>query len=124
MLEPSRCPLRVGAGHTQPSFTLSEKAIDRAAALTDLYRKQLRTIARFVRSFELRDKNDRVVYHLFFASKNSLGHLKMKEAMWKVDPRGEFRFSDATNPQQQVFFRSAYQSTSIRERGEHPHRAR
>ena len=28
----------------------------------------------------------------------------MKEAMWKVDPDGEFRFSDATNPDQLVLF--------------------
>jgi three-Cys-motif partner protein len=99
--------IRDAFGSDQP-FALTEKSADRPSALTDLYREQLRTIARFVRSFELRDKNDRVVYHLFFASKNNLGHRKMKEAMWKVDPLGEFRFSDATNPQQQIFFRSAY----------------
>jgi three-Cys-motif partner protein len=102
-----RAHIRDAFGSDGP-FELTEKSTDRASALTDLYRKELRKIARFVRSFELLDKNDRVVYHLFFASKNSLGHLKMKEAMWKVDPLGEFRFSDATNPQQQVFFRSAY----------------
>jgi hypothetical protein len=28
----------------------------------------------------------------------------MKEAMWAVDSKGEFRFSDATNPFQQVLF--------------------
>ncbi len=28
----------------------------------------------------------------------------MKEAMWRVDPNGEFRFSDATNPNQMVLF--------------------
>jgi len=28
----------------------------------------------------------------------------MKEAMWAVNPEGEFRFSDATNPTQQVMF--------------------
>jgi hypothetical protein len=28
----------------------------------------------------------------------------MKEAMWGVDPLGEFRFSDATNPAQTVLF--------------------
>jgi hypothetical protein len=102
-----RAHIRDAFGSDRP-FGLTEKSTDRASALTDLYREQLRTIARFVRSFELRDRNDRVVYHLFFASKNSLGHRKMKEAMWKVDPLGEFRFSDATNPEQRVFFLSAY----------------
>ena len=52
----------------------------------------------------MRDKNGRVVYYLFFATNNALGHVKMKESMWKVDPLGEFKFSDATNPDQQVLF--------------------
>ena len=30
----------------------------------------------------------------------------MKEAMWRVDPDGEYRFSDATNPDQAVLFES------------------
>jgi len=103
-----RAHIREAFGSDEP-FALIEKAGNRVTALTELYRERLRTIAHFVRSFELRDKNDRVVYHLFFASKNSLGHLKMKEAMWKVDPLGDFSFSDATNPQQQVFFQRSYQ---------------
>jgi three-Cys-motif partner protein len=102
-------------GHTREAFgnddpfAIAEIASDRVAALTDLYAKRLRTIAQFVRSFELRDANDRVVYHVFFASNNAKGHEKMKEAMWKVAPLGDFSFSDATNPHQQVFFQKAYQ---------------
>lgn len=106
--EEIRVHIRDAFGSDEP-FALLEKPGNRVQALTELYRERLRKIARFVRSFELRDKNDRVVYHLFFASKNSLGHLKMKEAMWKVDPLGDFSFSDATNPQQQVFFQRSYQ---------------
>jgi hypothetical protein len=52
----------------------------------------------------MRDHSNRVQYLLFFASNNRLGHVKMKEAMWEVDPQGDFRFSDATNPNQQVLF--------------------
>jgi len=52
----------------------------------------------------MRDRQDRPQYYLFFATNNQLGHLKMKEAMWKVDPDGDFRFSDATNPSQMVLF--------------------
>ena len=77
---------------------------DRAPALKNLYQRQLRKVARFVRYFEMRDKNNRVVYYLFFATNNSVGHVKMKESMWKVDPLGDFSFSDATNPDQQVLF--------------------
>ena len=52
----------------------------------------------------MRDHDGRLVYYLFFASNNPLGHLKMKEAMWKVDPLGEFSFSDSTDPNQTLLF--------------------
>jgi three-Cys-motif partner protein len=103
-----RAHIREAFGSDEPFEVLNQPG-GRVEALTELYRDGLRKIARFVRSFELRDKNDRVVYHLFFASNNSKGHEKMKEAMWKVAPLGDFSFSDATNPQQQVFFLKAYQ---------------
>ncbi len=57
---------------------------DRAEGLKNLYHRQLQKVVRFVRYFEMRDRDHRVVYYLFFASNNALGHLKMKEAMWKV----------------------------------------
>jgi hypothetical protein len=43
-------------------------------------------------------------YFLFFATNNRTGFVKMKEAMWRVDPEGVFTFSDATNPNQAVLF--------------------
>jgi three-Cys-motif partner protein len=89
---------------TDEPFAIAMAADDRVAALKDLYHRQLSKIATFVRYFELRDRNDRVVYYLFFASNNATGHYKMKEAMWKVDPLGEFSFSDATNPDQRIMF--------------------
>ncbi len=94
-------------GTEEPFSVVDQK--DRIVVLTELYRLQLKKIAKFVRSFELRDSEDRVVYHLFFASNNEKGHEKMKEAMWKVAPLGDFSFSDATDPAQQVFFQKAYQ---------------
>lgn len=69
-----------------------------------LYQKQLQKIAKFVRFFEMSDKNGRIIYDLFFASNNRLGHIKMKEAFWKLDCSGGCRFSDATNPDQMVLF--------------------
>lgn len=77
---------------------------DRAIALKDLYQRQLQQAARFVRYFDMRDPDNRTVYYLFFASNNPVGHLKMKEAMWKVDPLGDFSFSDATDPNQPMLF--------------------
>ena len=43
-------------------------------------------------------------YYLFYATKSLKGVQKMKEAMWTVDPSGEFKFSDATDPNQMVMF--------------------
>lgn len=74
--------------------------------LHDLYVSQLRDEAgaRYVRSFEMRNKKDAINYFLFFATNNAKGMEKMKEAMWKMDESGEFRFSDATNPAQTLLF--------------------
>ena len=78
----------------------------RRAFLHDLYVSQLRNAAgaRHVRSFEMRNKKDATDYFLFFATNSAQGIKKMKEAMWKVDQSGEFRFSDATNPAQTLLF--------------------
>ncbi len=77
--------------------------------LHDLYLRQLResACAKYVRSFEMRNRKDVVDYYLFHATNSLLGLKRMKEAMWKVDEAGEFRFSDATNPDQLVLFETA-----------------
>jgi three-Cys-motif partner protein len=77
---------------------------NRIRDLRDLYQIKLNTLAKFVRYFEMRNLDNRPIYYLFFASNNAKGHLKMKEAMWRVDKEGDFKFSDATNPDQTVLF--------------------
>ena len=74
--------------------------------LHDLYMTQLRDSAnmKYVRSFEMRNDRDVTDYFLFYATNSLLGLKKMKEAMWKVDRSGEFRFSDATDPLQFILF--------------------
>jgi three-Cys-motif partner protein len=94
----------VDAFGTEEALKIAHGPGDRRERLRQLYQEQLRRIARFVRYFEMRDQQGRIQYYLFFATNSSLGHLKMKEAMWGVDPLGEFRFSDATNPDQTVLF--------------------
>jgi hypothetical protein len=89
---------------TEEGVEIAFGAGDRAEGLKGLYQRQLQKAAQFVRYFDMRDHNNRTVYYLFFASNNRLGHLKMKEAMWKVDPLGDFRFSDATDPLQTLLF--------------------
>jgi three-Cys-motif partner protein len=74
------------------------------AQLRGLYQAQLEKCAKFVRYFEMRDEDNRVIYYLFFATNNRLGHIKMKEAFWKVDSSNGYHFSDATNANQLVLF--------------------
>jgi len=78
----------------------------RDRCLHDLYLNQLHTTtnARYVRSFGMSNARDVTDYYLFYATNELLGLKKMKEAMWKVDESGEFRFSDATDPNQLVLF--------------------
>lgn len=87
---------------TDDCIRVARESSDPFTDLRDLYTKQLRTVARYVRHFEMRNKQNKPLYYLFFASNNSKGHLKMKEAMWAVDPHGEFMFSDSTKPRQLV----------------------
>jgi three-Cys-motif partner protein len=91
---------------TEEALKIAFGGGDRAEGLKNLYHSQLNKVAKFVRYFEMRDRDGRLVYYLFFASNNALGHLKMKEAMWKVDPMGDFRFSDSTDPTQTLLFDS------------------
>jgi three-Cys-motif partner protein len=96
----------IGTFGTDDAIRIADGTGDRAGALKNLYHRQLKKIAKFVRYFEMRDRDGRVVYYLFFASNNATGHLKMKEVMWKVDPLGDFTFSDSTDPNQQILFTS------------------
>ncbi|MGH9563332.1 MAG: three-Cys-motif partner protein TcmP, partial [Terracidiphilus sp.] len=75
--------------------------------LHDLYLRQLHMNASYVRSFEMSNDRDVTDYYLFYATNEMLGLKKMKEAMWKADETGEFRFSDATDPNQLVLFQKA-----------------
>jgi len=78
---------------------------ERLEILHDAYKKQLKTIAKYVVSFRMTNKYNKAEYFLFFATNHLLGLKKMKESMWKVDPKGDFEFSDATySPTQTVLF--------------------
>ena len=81
----------------------------RNRGLHDLYLRQLSKDARasFVRSFEMSNLRDVTDYFLFYATNSLRGLMKMKEAMWKVDEAGEFKFSDSTDPDQFILFEKA-----------------
>ena len=108
--EVSRFLTRSGQEENFDSFfgTASWRNIgkDRNRQLHDLYLGQLHDSAKakYVRSFEMRNDKDVTDYYLFYATNSLVGLKKMKEAMWKVNSSGDFRFSDATDPLQSVFF--------------------
>ena len=88
----------------------------RNRCLHDLYLRQLHTGAAYVRSFEMSNARDVTDYYLFYATNELLGLKKMKEAMWKADESGEFRFSDATDPNQLILFERAPHLPALRAR--------
>jgi three-Cys-motif partner protein len=69
-------------------------ADDRQKAIHDLYLNQLRTVAKYVRSFQMLNMGNRTDYFLFFATNNLKGLEKMKDAMWRVYQSGGEQFSD------------------------------
>ena len=75
--------------------------------LMNFYNKQLlsEAKARHVCNFKMCDKKNRPLYYLFFATNHITGFIKMKEAMWRVDSEGDFRFSDASDESQELLFR-------------------
>ena len=76
-----------------------EDSTARRKSFHEIYERQLRKVgAKYVLPFELYDGN-RHVYTLFFATQNSQGCDKMKQAMWKVAPFGDFRFTGGMDRQ-------------------------
>lgn len=77
---------------------------ERLQRARQLYHASLSRAAKYVRFFEMRDDRGVPIYDLFFASNHSLGHYKMKVAMWKADKSGAFCFSDGVDPDQLTLF--------------------
>lgn len=89
---------------TEEAMAVRDGESNRFSSLRQVYQAQLEEKARFVRFFSMNDADDRPIYDLFFAGNHPLGHYRMKEAMWRVDPQSGIRFSDATDPDQQLLF--------------------
>lgn len=73
---------------------LSGKA--RQQFLHDLYEEQIKKVCDFpfVQSFGMINTTGHIGYYLFYATRDIKGLEIMKDAMWKVDPGGDYRFSD------------------------------
>jgi len=70
--------------------------------LLNLYEKQLKEVggAKHVRSFGMFGAHNQPIYYLIYGTKHQAGLEVMKEAMWKVDRRGTYTFSDLTDVNQ------------------------
>ena len=79
-------------------------ASDRIASARELYSQALHQSATYVRFFEIRNTRGGLVYDLFFATNHWLGHYRMKEAMWKLDPDSGYRFSGGMSPHEPSLF--------------------
>ena len=78
---------------------------ERIIFLHDLYADQLRSNAgmNYVQSFEMVNRNGHTSYFLFYATRAIEGLRAMKEAMWRADPGGGYRFSDSLAGQDVLF---------------------
>jgi three-Cys-motif partner protein len=77
----------------------------RKVFLHDLYQRQLSQVCGFeyVQSFEMINDKNRTPYYLFYCTRNLKGLATMKEAMWKIAPTGDYRFSDLLAGQRILF---------------------
>jgi three-Cys-motif partner protein len=72
--------------------------------VVEYYQERLLTIAKYVRSFAMKNNTNQIIYRLIFATNSYDGLKKMKEAMWKIDETGSFTYSDTTDPLQTFLY--------------------
>ena len=62
----------------------------------DLYKRQLHEVCGFpyIQSFSMYDNRGKRVYDLFYCTREPIGLDRMKQAMWKIAPSGDFSFRD------------------------------
>ena len=77
---------------------------ERRSFLLGLYIEELkrRVTGAHVRTFEMVDKFNQVLYFLVHATRSQKGVEVMKDAMWAVDKAGNYRFSDRSDPSQRT----------------------
>lgn len=72
------------------------------------YQKALASLSWKVRPFRMINRHNQTQYYLFFATRNWLGMLAMKRAMWSAAPAGDYKYSDLSNPEQASLFEKLY----------------
>lgn len=86
--------------------------------LRTVYQSALESLGWKVRPFRMINKHNQTQYYLFFATGYWRGMLVMKRAMWSAAPKGDFQYSDLTNPQQPLLFEEFYEEEYSRELGD------
>ena len=88
---------------------------ERLKFLLSLYERQLRNLgnASYVRSFGMIGEHDQIIYYLVYATKHLKGLEVMKDAMWKVDRTGSYKFSDITGFNQSFLIDYANEPTWV-----------
>ena len=78
---------------------------DRVQHLHDVYVRQLteRVGFKYVRSFGMINSTGNIGYYLFHGTRHPKGVKLMKDAMWKIDPVGDYMFSDRLAGQDVLF---------------------
>jgi len=68
----------------------------RGQYLHDLYKTQLHEVCKFpyIQSFAMYDHRNKRIYDLFYCTREPIGLDRMKQAMWKLAPTGDFSFRD------------------------------
>jgi three-Cys-motif partner protein len=68
----------------------------RSQYLNDLYKRQLHDVCQFpyIQGFAMYDDRGKEVYDLFYCTREPIGLDRMKQAMWKIAPLGDFSFRD------------------------------
>jgi hypothetical protein len=103
-----------GTGEWRDTFRIEDPDA-RKQAVYALYERQLRAVgAKHVLYFELLD-GGRHVYTLFFATKHALGCDRMKQAMWKAAPDGNYRFVGSRVGQQSLGLTASVEPTLARQ---------
>ena len=93
------------------------QGVEQTQFLLKLYRDSLQKYggADYVWDFAMRDKNNKLIYWLFFCSNNERGLEEMKKAMLKIDESGDFAFSDNYDPNQLTLFKSTRDENWLRD---------
>lgn len=77
----------------------------RSQYIHDLYKRQLHDVCKFpyIQSFAMYDMRGKRLYDLYYCTREPIGLDRMKQAMWKIAPSGDFSFRDRFADQDVIF---------------------